>query len=55
MTPSELLEKRIKDLDDPLRSEASWRGDVVAKLRDIIQEADPEMTLDWKWDTANRN
>ena len=45
MTPSELLNKRIKDLGD-------WWGDVVARLRDIIHEADSRMTLEWKWDTA---
>lgn len=45
MNPSELLDKRIKDLGD-------WRGPLVAKLRDIIQEADPALTLEWKWDTA---
>src|SRR5258708_37735828 len=45
MQPSELLDKRIVELGD-------WRGQIVAKLRQLILEADPNITAEWKWDTA---
>jgi hypothetical protein len=45
MQPSELIDKQIADLPD-------WRGQVFANLRQLIHEADPTLTEDWKWNTA---
>ena len=42
MTPSQQIDKRIAELAD-------WRGDVLAKLRKIIHDADPEVIEEWKW------
>lgn len=28
-----------------------WRGEVLARLRQVIQKADPELTEEWKWGT----
>ena len=39
---SELLDERIKELGD-------WRGKMLAKLRDLIHEAAPEIVEEWKW------
>ena len=39
---SALIDDRIKELGD-------WRGKTLAKLRDIIHEADPEIVEEWKW------
>ena len=39
---SALIDKRIKDLGD-------WRGKMLAKVRAIIHEADPEIIEEWKW------
>jgi hypothetical protein len=39
---SALIDERIKELGD-------WRGKMLAKLRDIIHEADPEIVEEWKW------
>ena len=44
-TPSEQIDKQIADLPD-------WRGQTMADLRRIINEADPNLKEDWKWDTA---
>ena len=44
-TPSEQIDKQIADLAD-------WRGQRMAELRKIINEADPNLKEDWKWDTA---
>jgi hypothetical protein len=39
---SALLDERIKELGD-------WRGKTLAKMRQIIHEADPEIVEEWKW------
>src|SRR2546430_1165531 len=45
MNPSERIDKQIAELTD-------WRGQMVARLRKLIREADPDITEEWKWDTA---
>ena len=44
-SPSELIDARIKDLGD-------WRGEMLARLRALIKEADPEVVEEWKWAKA---
>jgi len=39
---SRLIDEMIKKLGD-------WRGKTLAKVREIIHEADPEMIEEWKW------
>ena len=39
---SALIDERIKELGD-------WRGKTLAKVRQIIHEADPEIVEGWKW------
>ena len=39
---SALIDEKIKELGD-------WRGMTLAKVRKIIQEADPEIVEEWKW------
>jgi hypothetical protein len=39
---SELISKRIAELGD-------WRGKTLARVREIIREADPEIVEEWKW------
>src|SRR5689334_1289431 len=39
---SAVLDARIKELGD-------WRGQMFAKVRQIIHEADPEIVEEWKW------
>jgi len=39
---SALIDGRIKDLGD-------WRGRKLAKVREIIHVADPEIVEEWKW------
>ena len=41
-SPSERIDARIAELDD-------WRGEMLAKLRAIVKEADPEVVEEWKW------
>ena len=42
--PSELISKKIKELGD-------WRGRTLSKIRELINEADPEIVEEWKWET----
>ena len=39
---SALIDERIKELGD-------WRGKMLAKVRQIIHDADPEIVEEWKW------
>jgi len=42
-SPSQLIDARIKELDD-------WRGATLSQLRGLIQEADPGLVEEWKWE-----
>jgi hypothetical protein len=41
-SPSRLIDARIKELGD-------WRGDMLARVRSLIRQADPEAVEEWKW------
>ncbi len=41
-TPSDLIDARIKELDD-------WRGEMLGRLRALVKEADPAVIEEWKW------
>jgi hypothetical protein len=41
-------------IDGLIAQTADWRGETFARLRKIIHDADPEITEEWKWVTANR-
>ena len=43
---SALIEERIKELGD-------WRGKTLAKVREIVREADPDIVEEWKWQKAS--
>ena len=40
---SRLIDQRIKEL-------GGWRGEMLAKLRALIKQADPDAIEEWKWD-----
>jgi hypothetical protein len=40
--PSQLIDERIMELGD-------WRGEMLARVRKLIKEADPEVSEEWKW------
>jgi hypothetical protein len=41
-SPSELIDERIQDLGD-------WRGEMLGRLRALINAADPGIVEEWKW------
>ena len=36
-------------IDEKIRELGDWRGKMLAKVRDIIHQADPEIVEEWKW------
>jgi hypothetical protein len=40
--PSQLIDARIKELGD-------WRGEMLAWVRSLIRQADPDVVEEWKW------
>ena len=41
-SPAENIDARIAELGD-------WRGELLARLRGLIKEVDPEIVEEWKW------
>jgi hypothetical protein len=41
-SPSQLIDARIKELSD-------WRGEILARVRSLIKQADPEVIEELKW------
>jgi hypothetical protein len=41
-SPSQLIDERIAELGD-------WRGDTLARVRELVKAADPEVEETWKW------
>jgi hypothetical protein len=41
-SPSQLIDARIAELGD-------WRGETLARIRNLIKEADPDVVEEWKW------
>jgi hypothetical protein len=41
-SPSELIGQRIAELND-------WRGAILARIRKLVREADPDVVEEWKW------
>jgi hypothetical protein len=41
-SPSALIDARIAELPD-------WRGDTLARVRELIQKALPDVVEEWKW------
>jgi hypothetical protein len=41
-SPSQLIDARIEELGD-------WRGEMLALVRNLVKQADPEVVEEWKW------
>src|SRR4051812_9734418 len=40
--PSQLIDARIEELGD-------WRGEMLARVRTLIKQAEPQVVEEWKW------
>lgn len=43
-----------QQIDDIINSYGSWKGETLARLRAMIQQADPDVVEEVKWKTASR-
>jgi hypothetical protein len=41
-TPAQRIDERITELGD-------WRGEMLARLRSLVHDADPDVVEEWKW------
>ena len=41
-SPSDLIDERIEELGD-------WRGKLLARIRAVIKQAEPDVVEEWKW------
>lgn len=41
-SPTQRIDAKIKELND-------WRGDMLALVRKLIKQADPDVVEEWKW------
>ncbi|MDE1991550.1 MAG: DUF1801 domain-containing protein [Rhizobiaceae bacterium] len=41
-SPSQLIDARIGELGD-------WRGEMLARIRHLIKQAEPDVVEEWKW------
>ncbi len=42
LSPTKQIDARIKELSD-------WRGEMLARVRGLIKQADPDVVEEWKW------
>ncbi len=40
--PSQLIDARIAELGD-------WRGELLARIRALVKQAEPDVVEEWKW------
>ena len=46
-SPSEQIDRKIAELGD-------WRGETLARMRKLIQQADKDVVEEWKWVSTNK-
>ena len=49
MKKSAPAESASAKIDQKIQDLADWRGKTLAKVREIIHKADPEIVEEWKW------
>ncbi|GLR13784.1 hypothetical protein GCM10007907_25740 [Chitinimonas prasina] len=51
MKQSHTMESQLasKLIDNKFAELGGWRGETLARMRALIQEADPEVVEEWKW------
>jgi hypothetical protein len=49
MKTSGAMESASARIDEKIKELGDWRGKMLARVRNIIHEADPEIVEEWKW------
>ena len=44
-----MTQSAAEHIDERIRQLGDWRGEVLARVRRVIQEAIPDVTETWKW------
>jgi hypothetical protein len=52
MKRSASVESASASIDDKINELGDWRGKTLARVREIIHAADPEIVEEWKWAKA---
>ncbi|HEY3161711.1 MAG TPA: DUF1801 domain-containing protein [Vicinamibacterales bacterium] len=47
------VESASASIDEKIKELGDWRGKTLAKVREIIRQADPEIVEEWKWTKAS--
>ncbi|HST25775.1 MAG TPA: DUF1801 domain-containing protein [Gaiellaceae bacterium] len=47
-----MAESASKQIDAKIKELGDWRGELLARLRDLVHEADPDVVEEWKWAKA---
>lgn len=50
-SPSPTSESASQHIDAKIAELADWRGEMLARLRAVILQADPDIVEEWKWQT----
>src|SRR5215471_16593382 len=46
------MESASASIDQKIKELGDWRGKALAKVREVIHKADPEVVEEWKWAKA---
>ena len=46
------MESASTSIDQKIKELGDWRGKTLAKVREVIHKADPEVVEEWKWAKA---
>jgi len=46
------MESASASIDQKIKELGDWRGKTLAKVREVIHKADPEVVEEWKWAKA---
>jgi hypothetical protein len=49
MTKPAAMESASTRIDEKIKALADWRGRTLARVREIIHAADPDIVEEWKW------
>lgn len=41
---------KIPQIDAYIKGLSDWRGELIANIRTIVHEVDPDVTEEWKWE-----
>ena len=46
---AEACSEAAKKIDERIKELGDWRGDMLARIRKLIKQADPDVVEEWKW------